>query len=110
MLGNVAEWSLDQYDETYFGKLTDEATDPLTAPVYAHPRSVRGGSFEHDAKDLRPASRVSWQPSWNRRDPQIPKSRWWLTDASFVGFRVIRPLKQPSPAEIESFFRLHLRQ
>jgi hypothetical protein len=47
---------------------------------------------------------------WNQRDPQIPKSRWWLTDASFVGFRVVRPQKQPSAGEIEAFFKLHLRQ
>jgi hypothetical protein len=22
-------------------------------------------------------------------DPQYPKSRWWLSDAPFVGFRVV---------------------
>ena len=110
MLGNVAEWTLDQYDETYFSKLTDGAADPLTAPVAANPRTARGGSFEHEAQEVRPAVRISWQPSWNRRDPQIPKSRWWLTDASFVGFRVVSPLKQPSPEEIEAFFKVHLRQ
>ena len=30
------------------------------------------------------------------RDPQIPKSEWWHTDAPFVGFRVVRPAKTPS--------------
>jgi len=28
--------------------------------------------------------------SWNERDPQIPKSRWWLSDGPFVGFRIVR--------------------
>jgi hypothetical protein len=27
---------------------------------------------------------------WNRRDPQRPQSTWWLTDATFVGFRLVR--------------------
>ena len=24
-------------------------------------------------------------------DPQIPKSRWWLSDAPFAGLRILRP-------------------
>ena len=110
ILGNVAEWTLDQYDEGYFTKLTAGAADPVLAPTATHPKTVRGGSFEDEAKDLRAANRKSWEASWNQRDPQIPKSRWWLTDASFVGFRVVRPLKQPSAGEAEAFFKLHLRQ
>ena len=27
------------------------------------------------------------------QDPQIPQSIWYLTDANFVGFRVVRPLR-----------------
>jgi hypothetical protein len=61
-------------------------------------------------QDLRPAARLSWQPAWNKRDPQIPKSRWWLTDGHFVGFRVVRPVKQPTKEEAEAFYKLHLGQ
>jgi formylglycine-generating enzyme required for sulfatase activity len=28
-------------------------------------------------------------PDWNRSDPQVPKSKWWLADGPFVGFRVV---------------------
>ena len=28
-------------------------------------------------------------PAWNHSDPQIPKSKWWLADGPFVGFRVV---------------------
>ena len=42
--------------------------------------------------------------AWNDRDPQIPKSKWWNADAPFIGFRLVRPLKQPSKAEAEKFF------
>ncbi|MCI0488644.1 MAG: formylglycine-generating enzyme family protein, partial [Blastocatellia bacterium] len=31
---------------------------------------------------------------WSRRDPQIPQSIWWHTDATFVGFRIVRPLEE----------------
>jgi formylglycine-generating enzyme required for sulfatase activity len=110
MLGNVGEWTLDQYDAEYFTKLSDGATDPYTTPASRHPRAVRGGSFQHDATFSRPANRLSWDPEWNRRDPQIPKSRWWLTDAAFVGFRLVRPVKQPGKEEVETFFKTHLGQ
>ena len=110
MLGNLAEWTLDQYDADYFTKLTDGASNPLTAPTSKHPRAVRGGSFQDDAAFLRPANRLSWHPEWNKRDPQIPKSRWWLTDAAFVGFRVVRPLQQPTAAEAEAFYKTHIGQ
>ena len=35
------------------------------------------------------------------RDPQLPKSKWYLTDAQFLGFRIVRPLKVPSQEEME---------
>ena len=110
MLGNVAEWTLDQYDETFYTKMKDGAIDPQAVPQSRHPRTARGGSFESDAAGLRVAARQSWQPDWNKRDPQIPKSRWWLTDAAFVGFRVVRPLKQPTAAEAAAFFASHIGQ
>lgn len=108
MLGNVSEWVLDQYDENYFIKTKDETTDPVAEPLAPHPHLLKGGSYVDDAEELRCANRIRWQPEWNRRDPQIPKSKWWLTDAPFAGFRLVRPLKQPSAAEIEKFFTLYL--
>jgi formylglycine-generating enzyme required for sulfatase activity len=110
MLGNVAEWTLDQYDETAYTKIKEGATDPQAIPESRHPRTARGGSYESDAAALRPAARQSWQADWNKRDPQIPKSRWWLTDAAFVGFRVVRPVKQPTAEEAEAFFATHIGQ
>ena len=29
------------------------------------------------------------EPEWQDKDPQIPKSRWWLSDAPFAGFRIV---------------------
>jgi hypothetical protein len=46
---------------------------------------------------------------WNQRDPQIPRSRWWLTDGMFVGFRIVRPVTQPSKQEAELFFKSCLK-
>ena len=110
MLGNVAEWTLDQYDENFYAGIKDGATDPLRTPESRHPRTVRGGSYGDEPPALRPANRLSWDPAWNKRDPQIPKSRWWLTDAWFVGFRLVRPLEQPAAEAIENFFKTHLGQ
>lgn len=108
MLGNVSEWVLDQYDENYFTKMNDGKTDPVLEPVSRHPHLLKGGSYLDEAAELRCANRTKWQPEWNRRDPQIPKSKWWLTDAPFAGFRLVRPLHQPPAEEIENFFTLYL--
>ena len=108
MLGNVAEWVLDQYDEKYYNGLTKSVQDPSNPPATRYPKSVRGGGYMDKAVALRCASRSQSDPSWNKRDPQIPKSKWWLTDGMAVGFRVVRPLKQPSPEEIESFYKKYL--
>ena len=57
-----------------------------------------------EENELRSADRLKSDPIWNRRDPQIPRSKWWNADSPFVGFRVIRPVKQPTKEEILSFF------
>lgn len=108
MLGNVSEWVMDQYDEKYFTKMNDGDTDPELKPTSRHPRLLKGGSYVDNPNELRCANRTSWLPEWNKRDPQIPKSKWWLTDAPFAGFRLVRPLKQLSADEIEKFFTLYL--
>lgn len=107
MLGNVSEWVLDQYDENFFSKMKDSAADPVIRPTSRNPRILKGGSFHDEAGELRCANRIKSIPEWNRRDPQIPKSPWWLTDAPFAGFRLVRPFVQPSPGEIEEFFKLY---
>lgn len=70
LFGNAAEWV---------------TTDPAgeTAPV------TRGGSFRDAAEALGPGARAIQDETWNERDPQLPKSRWWLSDGPFVGFRVV---------------------
>ena len=50
---------------------------------------ARGGSYLDDARGLRVESRLRQEPSWQSRDPQLPKSKWWLSDCSWVGFRVV---------------------
>jgi hypothetical protein len=57
---------------------------------------------------MRSATRLKSDPSWNKRDPQIPKSKWWLTDGMSVGFRVVSPLKQPTKAEAEAYYQQYI--
>lgn len=106
ILGNVSEWTLDQYSAKYFDSAA--SVDPVVKPGTRYPRSIRGGSYLDDATLLRSAARRHSEADWNIRDPQYPKSRWWLTDGMFVGFRVVRPLKQPSKEEAENFYKLYL--
>jgi len=102
--GNVAEWTLDQYQEDYFDKIKTNNMDPLIQPKTKYPITLKGGHFRDEANDLRSASRLASSRKWNARDPQIPKSKWWIADAPFVGFRIVRPLQQPSASEVDQFF------
>lgn len=67
MLGNAAEWCLGLDGR----------------PVAC------GGSYEDPPERVHPAARRHPTPDWQASDPQVPKSQWWLTDAPFVGFRVV---------------------
>ncbi len=53
-------------------------------------RVTRGGSWRDAPGQVGAAGRAVQDDSWNERDPQIPKSSWWLSDGPFVGFRVVR--------------------
>jgi len=68
LFGNAAEWVT-----TFDDKLV-----------------LRGGSFEDAADSVGPRARALQDDSWNARDPQLPRSRWWLSDAPFAGFRIVR--------------------
>ena len=68
MIGNAAEW----------------CAGPEGAPLAC------GGSFMDKAEDVGCAARKTPSPKWQETDPQIPKSRFWLTDGPFMGFRVLR--------------------
>lgn len=108
MMGNVAEWTLDQYDENYFNRPETSVENPVIRPTTRNPRTLKGGNYQDAAAELRSASRLKSDPGWNRRDPQIPRSRWWNADAPFIGFRIVRPEVNPPKKEIDKFFELYL--
>jgi formylglycine-generating enzyme required for sulfatase activity len=99
MHGNVAEWVLDQYREDGYVGRSGLVKNPLVVPETLYPRVVRGGSWDDDPDRLRSAARVASESTWKDQDPQIPRSIWYHTDAIGVGFRVVRPLVEPSDEE-----------
>jgi formylglycine-generating enzyme required for sulfatase activity len=110
MHGNVAEWVLDRHDEAFYAtcKSAGDTTDPLAWPTELYPRVVRGGSWDDDPEDLRSAARRKSKKGWKVQDPQLPKSIWYHTDASFVGVRVVRPLTVPSAEERARYWEADL--
>lgn len=105
MHGNVAEWTLDQYNPGFYSQNSSKTTNnPLARAEKLYPHSVRGGSFGDNALSLRSAARRGSDPDWKRIDPQIPKSNWWFPEAPFVGIRLVRPVTPPSKEEIETFY------
>jgi formylglycine-generating enzyme required for sulfatase activity len=64
---------------------------------------VRGGSWFDDPERLRSAAREKSDRTWKIQDPQLPQSMWYFTDAVFVGFRVVRPLRPPTDEEIQKY-------
>lgn len=68
LLGNAGEWA------------SNAGGDP----------ALHGGTYRDDSNDISCAARAEQERSWNERDPQIPKSAWWLSDGPFAGFRLVR--------------------
>ncbi|MEZ6060385.1 MAG: formylglycine-generating enzyme family protein [Planctomycetaceae bacterium] len=99
MHGSVAEWVLDQYVPAFYGQQPADVSNPLAIPVTLYPRVVRGGGWDDQPDMLRSAAREGSDESWKEQDPQTPKSIWYHTDALGVGFRVVRPLVEPSDEE-----------
>jgi formylglycine-generating enzyme required for sulfatase activity len=110
MHGNVAEWTLDQYLPIAYRQRKGEVLNPFQQPSKIYPKVVRGGSWMDSPKRLRSASRRPSSKKWKMRDPQIPKSEWWHTDAPFVGFRIVRPYKTPLEAEQKKYWNYELTQ
>ncbi len=104
MHGNVAEWCVDQYEPSYEKFISTMAQDPWTGSTKPYPHSVRGGSWDDDPTKLRSAVRRASDKTWKIQDPQLPKSIWYHTDAQFLGFRIVRPLKVPPPEELTKFW------
>jgi sulfatase modifying factor 1 len=85
MLGNVWEYCLEPYAPPDFG------------PV------LRGGAWNTPAASLSFSHRQEVNPDWYDRDPNRPRSMWWLTDGKFVGFRVVRFVDPAGKAAQEAY-------
>jgi formylglycine-generating enzyme required for sulfatase activity len=68
MLGNTGEWAID----------------PEGKPVLCGP------TFKDQLDKVKPSTHAYQVPAWQATDPQLPKSRWWLSDGNFCGFRIVR--------------------
>src|SRR5213083_48132 len=97
MLGNVAEWCLDEYDKNFYKTFKPDvpALLPVLLPTAKkYPHVVRGGAWDDEPGRVRCGARLKSDPDWSQQDPQRPQSIWWHTDATFVGFRVVRPVDE----------------
>ncbi|MGE3174334.1 MAG: formylglycine-generating enzyme family protein [Planctomycetota bacterium] len=112
MHGNVAEWVADTWVPDLFAAAHGAAPrdDPFFPPPHdkrdrpiRFPHTVRGGSWQDPPEQLRSAARRGSEPRWNRRDPQIPRSWWYLTEGQHIGFRVVRPRDETPPERRRAF-------
>lgn len=98
--GNVLEWTLDGY-------LADSYSQDgfyVKPGQDLYPRVARGGSFYDYPEDLRSAKRFRSHHSWKKLDPQLPKSIWYLTNATWLGMRLVRPLEVDSPEQMHEIW------
>jgi formylglycine-generating enzyme required for sulfatase activity len=49
-----------------------------------------GGSFLDKADKINPTFRDVYRPEWQSNDAHSPKSRWWLSDVTHIGIRLVR--------------------
>jgi formylglycine-generating enzyme required for sulfatase activity len=104
MHGNVAEWCLDQYEPNYQRFVGTLSQDPWFKATRPYPHVARGGSWDDEPNKLRSSARRGSDRSWKIQDPQLPKSIWYHTDAQFLGFRIVRPLKVPPPEALYQYW------
>jgi formylglycine-generating enzyme required for sulfatase activity len=100
MLGNVMEWTLDGYAPYK----APDAVNPWVKATGPYPKSVRGGSWNDPAAQVTCSARVASDASWKQQDPQLPKSIWYMTDAQWLGFRLVRPAKIPTAEEMYRYW------
>jgi formylglycine-generating enzyme required for sulfatase activity len=91
MSGNVREWVYDFYSPTAYKEAARKSPavnpkGPKTGKVHV----ARGGDYNSSVEELRCAARAFEEKWWRSGDPQIPKSKWWLPEMDFIGFRVAR--------------------
>jgi formylglycine-generating enzyme required for sulfatase activity len=97
MHGNVAEWCVDHYKPDFYKGLSLDKVSigPVVLPDDKRYSYVaRGGSWVDPPAMCRSAARRGSNKDWLKRDPQQPQSIWWMTDADYVGFRVVRPVEE----------------
>jgi len=91
MIGNVKEFCLDWYDPQAYSRTSESGVADPMGPENGDEHVIRGGSYKSDAADLRSAARDRTRTEdWLTTDPQSPKSVWWYSDSTDVGFRVVR--------------------
>ncbi len=112
MLGNVAEWVVDEYREEPSGVDGDKVLswdEAIEWPTQSTHRLARGGHWDSEASECRSAARIySEDEDWKGSDPNFPLSPWWYTDypAMGVGFRIVRPLEPLSPELAKKFWEI----
>jgi formylglycine-generating enzyme required for sulfatase activity len=97
MHGNVMEWCLDHYRKNAYELFSKDklSLSPVLVPTdkrWSH--VARGGSWIDDPPALRSAARRGSDKSWEKHDPQVPQSIWWLTKFDVIGFRVVRAVEE----------------
>ena len=94
MSGNVREWVYDFYSPTAYREAAQKnpAVNPK-GPKTGEVHVARGGDYNSSVEELRYAARTFEEDFWRSGDPQIPKSRWWLPEMDFIGFRVARTVE-----------------
>jgi formylglycine-generating enzyme required for sulfatase activity len=103
MLGNVMEWTLDQFDpHAYAARGSELIVNPWVKSTSPYPHAVRGGGWADPPEACTCTARLGSDPSWKVQDPQLPKSIWYHTDAQWLGFRLVRPLRIPSSDEMDA--------
>ncbi|MCL3779907.1 hypothetical protein EMN47_05830 [Prolixibacteraceae bacterium JC049] len=89
MLGNVGEFCSDWYSPDALKKLTNGVNNPK-GPVSGKHHVVKGGSFKSTPAQVRCAERdFADEAAYRKTDPQMPKSIWWYSDCTHIGFRVV---------------------
>jgi len=112
MIGNAAEWVIDEYKEDAKWPADRPLSweQALQEPTSYEGRLLRGGYYESAVEECRSTSRMASEDEYLKtQDPNSPKSPWWYTEseAGGIGMRIVRPLEPMTPELAKLFWEVN---
>lgn len=109
LLGNVSEWTMDEYESNYYERIAPGIKDPVSHKTKEYPVTVRGGNYKSLLSELRLTNRIKSESIGTGVIRRSLNPSGGMLTHHFIGLRVVRPRVTKTQEEVESFFESVLK-